>query len=377
MNKCKNMLMYRENGQWIYWGILFFLCLGSLIFVNYNYSFYDRPIAQVIEISDERQVEVTDGSQNHDTVYTQSLVATIKNGEEKGQQLELTNEYSDSRAYHPKLSKGDDVFVSIEQTNTDKLVGSMLDMKRDQALLIVAWIFIFVLLAVGRKQGLFAMISLVVNALIIAYALELYIDTSNISLLFIMSGAVIVMTILSLLFVSGFQEQTYAAIISTLLGTFMLLFITVLVLWLTDEQGLRFEEMAFLSRPPQAIFMAGVLVGALGAVMDIGVSMASSLFSLYEKNNEISIKDLRESGIEIGKDIMGTMTNILFFAYVSGTIPSLLLYLMNDASLGFTLSMNLSLELTRALAGGIGIVLTIPIGLYTTILFIHRKQVKS
>lgn len=363
--------------QWIFVSILFLLCLGSLIFVNHNATFYQKPIAEVSDIVNEEQANVTDSKENHDVVHTQLIHATLKNGEQKGSQIELTNEYSDSRAYHPKLSIGDEVFVSVEETSTGELVGSIADIKRDEALLVVAWLFIFVLLAVGRKQGLFAMISLVVNAVIIAYALDLYIDTSNVSLLFIMSGAVVVMSILSLLFVSGFHAQTYAAIISTLLGTFMLLFITMYVLDITNEQGLRFEEMSFLSRPPQAIFMAGVLVGALGAVMDIGVSMSSSLFSLYEKNNAISIKDLRESGIEIGKDIMGTMTNILFFAYVSGTIPSLLLYLMNDASLGFTLSMNLSLELTRALAGGIGIVFTIPIGLYVTILFIRWKQVKS
>ncbi len=84
--------------------------------------------------------------------------------------------------------------------------------------------------------------------------------------------------------------------------------------------------------------------------MDVAITMSSSIFWLYEKNNEISIKALKTSGLEIGKDIMGTMTNI-FFAYISGTIPMIILYLMNSSALGFTLSMNLSLELARALAG--------------------------
>ena len=70
------------------------------------------------------------------------------------------------------------------------------------------------------------------------------------------------------------------------------------------------------------------------------------------------------------------MTNILFFAYVSGSIPTLLLYLKNASTLGYTLSLNLSLELVRALAGGLGIVITIPIGLYTAIFFVNRKKAK-
>jgi uncharacterized membrane protein len=70
---------------------------------------------------------------------------------------------------------------------------------------------------------------------------------------------------------------------------------------------------------------------------------------------------------------MGAMTNILFFSYISGTIPMVLLYLKNGSPLGYTFSMNFSLELIRALTGSIGIVLTIPITLYLSILFIFRK----
>jgi uncharacterized membrane protein len=111
--------------------------------------------------------------------------------------------------------------------------------------------------------------------------------------------------------------------------------------------------------------------------MDVAITMSSSIFGLYEKNNSIPIKALKTSGLDIGKDIMGTMTNILFFAYISGSIPMLILYLKNSTPLGYTLSMNLSLELARALAGGIGIVLTIPIGLCISIFFVNRKRART
>ena len=122
------------------------------------------------------------------------------------------------------------------------------------------------------------------------------------------------------------------------------------------------------------MFLAGLFIGSLGAVMDVAITMSSSIFGIYEKDPTISIKALTKSGLEIGKDIMGTMTNILFFAYVSGSIPTLLLYFKNASAFGYTLSVNLSLELVRALSGGIGIVITIPIGLYTAIFFINRKK---
>ena len=215
-----------------------------------------------------------------------------------------------------------------------------------------------------------------VNAVLLSFALDVYVNTSDISLLWICSISVILFTVISLLLVNGFNEKTYAAIVATLLGTFISLLIAYLVIWITSENGLRYEEMRFLTSPYEMVFMAGLFIGSLGAVMDVAITMSSSIFGLYEKDNNISIKALKNSGLEIGKDIMGTMTNILFFAYISGSIPMLILYLKNASPLSFTLSMNLSLELARALAGGIGIVLAIPIGLYTSIFFINRKKAR-
>ncbi|XDZ00693.1 YibE/F family protein [Bacillus manliponensis] len=356
------------------------LCfVASVFFVNYNYSFYERPIAKVIETNLEESTKVNDMYENEDRLFTQSIIAELKNGEEKGKTIHLTNEYSLSGAYDQEYHIGDDLFVSIDtnkEENTN-LTGTIQDVKRDKFVLIVAWVFILTLLIVGKKQGLFSIISLVVNALLLSYALDIYLKTSGSSLLWICGISVILFTIISLLLVNGFNEKTYTAIIATLLGTFSSLLITYLAMRLTSENGLRYEEMQFITSPYRVVFMAGLFVGALGAVMDVAITMSSSIFGLYEKNNDISIKALKTSGLEIGKDIMGTMTNILFFAYISGSIPMLILYLKNASPLMFTLSMNLSLELARALAGGIGIVLTIPIGLYISIFFINRKKVRQ
>lgn len=359
------------------YAVIALLFITSIIFVNNNYSFYERPIAKVIKTTLEKTTETNEINEIKDQLYTQNILAQLKNGDEKGQHIQLTNEYSSSGAYDQEYQVGNELFVSIDHEKKSELTGTIKDVKRDKYVLIVAWVFIFTLLIVGKKQGLLSVISLAVNAILLSYALDIYLKTSNISLVLVCSISIILFTVLSLLLVNGFNEKTYAAIIATLLGTFVSLLITYLVMWLTSENGLRYEEMQFISRPYKMVFIAGLLIGSLGAVMDVAITMSSSIFWLYEKNNEISIKALKTSGLEIGKDIMGTMTNILFFAYISGTIPMIILYLMNSSALGFTLSMNLSLELARALAGGIGIVLTIPIGLYISIFFVNRKRTKS
>ena len=355
--------------------IVIALCLiGSFLFVNNNFSFYERDIIKVIESELISEKSVIDRHENRDVLATQLITAEIKNGDYKGSFVTIENEYSESGAYDQAYKKGDELFVSLN--DSPSLTASIQDVKRDKNLLLITWVFIIILLIIGRKQGLYAVISLAINAIILSFALDFYIKHVEISLLLICGFTVILFTIISLLLVNGFNEKTYAAIIGTLLGTFISLLITYIVMWLTNENGLRYEEMDFLTRPYKMVFMAGLFVGSLGAVMDVAITMSASIFSLYEKNNTISVASLKKSGLEIGKDIMGTMTNILFFAYISGSIPLLILYFKNGSPLLFTLSMNLSLELARALAGGIGIVITIPIGIYVSIYFVNRKRAK-
>ncbi|WP_369922160.1 MULTISPECIES: YibE/F family protein [unclassified Sporosarcina] len=362
--------------RWVMISVLTLCFISSLLFVSNNHSFYDRPIAEVINTKVVESSDVTDMHGNKDKLFTQQIIAVMKNGNQKNQEIHLTNQYSFSGAYDQQYHAGNELFVSIDSAAEGKLAGSITDVKRDKYVVVVAWIFIFTLLIVGHKQGLLAIVSFIINVLLLSFALDIYVKYYDVSLLVVCGICIVLFTAISLILVSGRTEKTYAAIAATLIATAASLSITAIVIWITSGNGLRYEEMQFLTRPYHTIFMAGLFIGSLGAIMDVAITMSSSMFALYERDRSISVKDLRASGIDIGKDIMGTITSILFFAYISGSIPMLILYLKNASPVGFTLSMNLSLELARALAGGIGIVLTIPIGLYTAIFFIERKRAR-
>ncbi|WP_078378776.1 YibE/F family protein [Sutcliffiella halmapala] len=360
--------------------IVLAICIvSSIVFVYNNYSFYDQPIAKIQEVELKDSKETIDMYGNEDRLYTQNIVAQVMNGEDKGRLITFTNEYSKSGAYDQPFKVGQEIFVEIHQNDQENatLTGTITDVKRDKYILIVTWVFILLLLLVGRRQGLYSILTLGINATIISYTLDIYLSRPHWNLVLICGISVLFFTVISFLLVNGFNEKTYAAIAATFLAMFVLIVITYLVIWLNDSQGLRYEEMPFLTRNPETIFMAGVLIGSLGAVMDIAITMSSSIFGLYEKNNEISFEALKASGMDIGKDIMGTMTNILFFVYISGSIPTIILYMKNDMDWGYMFTMNLSLELARALAGGIGIVLTIPIGIYMTLFFINQKRARQ
>lgn len=358
------------------YGIVAAICIASLVFVYHNASFYEQSIAKVIETEMIEETETTDFRGNKDQLFSQRIVAIVQNGEEKGAEVTLTNDYSSSGAYDYAYKVGHELFVALDETvdEHNRLTGEVREIKRDKYLVMVIIVFTVTLLLVGKKQGFYSVISLGVNAMLLSFALDLYIKYSTISLVLICGVTTILFTAISLFLTNGVNEKTYAAIVATLIGTLASLAITYLVVWGTGGNGLHYEEMQFLSRPYEMIFMASLFVGSLGAVMDIAMTMSASVFEIYEKNQNVSMEALRKSGMAVGKDVMGTMTSILFFVYISGSIPMLLVYLKNAAPLGFTLSINLSLELARALAGGIGIVLTIPIGLYTAIFFIQRKK---
>ncbi|MET3574279.1 YibE/F family protein [Bhargavaea ullalensis] len=353
----------------ITFGILIFLCAVSMVFVFHNHQFYDRPIVKVTGTQTTASEKQSDAGGNEDRLVTQKITAVLMNGPDKGRSIQLSNDYSHSGAFDQEYREGDELFVHLDPGGK---TGDIEDVKRDKYMAGAFWLFMFVLAAVGQKKGLFAVLSLAVNITLLVFAIELYVRT-DINLLVVAALLAVLFTVLSLLFFNGFNGKTYAAMVTTLLGTFASLAVTLLVMWLTKQNGLHYEEMQFLTRPYHLVFIAGLFIGALGAVMDVAITMSSSVFELYEKNPGISMKALKASGLEVGRDIMGTMTSILFFAYISGSIPMLILYFKNATPFGYTLSINLSLELARALSGGIGIVLAIPIGLYVSMFFVKRR----
>ncbi|MED4146874.1 YibE/F family protein [Priestia megaterium] len=159
----------------------------------------------------------------------------------------MENTYSSSGAYDQEYVKGTELFVSIDRSSDSTLSGTIKGVKRDTQMVTIVGLFILILLAIGKKQGFYSIISLFINIILLIGALNIYVLYNHVSLLAISSIAVVIFTIVSLLLVSGKQEKTYVSIISTLLGTFLSLLIAFVVIHLTDANGLRYEGMEFLN----------------------------------------------------------------------------------------------------------------------------------
>src|SRR5690625_5286755 len=102
------MLKKITNKQ-IYFFIIIILCMiASLVFVYHNHAFYERPIAKVTEVDVTETTNVIDHHENEDTLFDQHIIAEIMNGTDKGQSVQLTNEYSYSGAYDHPYNIGED-----------------------------------------------------------------------------------------------------------------------------------------------------------------------------------------------------------------------------------------------------------------------------
>ena len=126
-----------------------------------------------------------------------------------------------------------------------------------------------------------------------------------------------------------------------------------------------FEQLLALYLPIKldipGIFFSGVIIACLGAIMDVAIEISSSLYELKRRSPDISFGQLVESGMNIGRDVMGTMANTLVLVYVGSSLAMLLYFF----SLGFIYDYAIDLNLVasmflEAISGSIGLILTIP-----------------
>ena len=123
------------------------------------------------------------------------------------------------------------------------------------------------------------------------------------------------------------------------------------------------------------LLFAGILIASLGAVMDVGMSIASTLNELKEQNPQMMLKELFQSGMNVGRDMMGTMTNTLIFAYVGGAMSTLVINYAYDLSYRqLANSYVIGIEIMQGLSGSIGVVLTVPITAVIASFLVSRKE---
>jgi uncharacterized membrane protein len=186
---------------------------------------------------------------------------------------------------------------------------------------------------------------------------------------------------MTLSIVIGFNKKSFATAIGCLSGITVTGLITIIMDKLLFLSGIVDEHSRYLANLPvetsinlKAIIFAGIIIGAMGAIMDVAISIASALWEIKEKAVIISHKTLFRSGLTIGRDMMGTMANTLILAYIGSSLSVILiLTVFSNSLLGLLNREMIVIEILQALVGSLGILFTIPLTAFiSTIIYLKN-----
>ncbi|WP_245592037.1 YibE/F family protein [Clostridiisalibacter paucivorans] len=363
---------------------LTFVSVSSIVFAEDTLVEEDlekpKPVrGKVIEMVSEETAEEGFFGDNSTTII-QNVKVEILTGDHKGEILHVENMIDDMLAYNINVEEGDKVLLYLEQDTEGNIInGYISDIARDKYLVYLGIFFVLLLIIVGGMKGIKSIITLGLTILaVFKILLPMILKGYNATAISIL--ICIGVTTITLMIISGINQKTFSAIIGTTGGVLVAGIITWIMSNVANLTGLGSEEAQMLMFIPGAenfnfegILFSGIILGALGAVMDVSMSIASSLNELKITNPDIDKKSLIKSGMNIGKDIMGTMSNTLILAYTGGALHMMLLFMAHDFY--FTEIINrdmIASEVVRALAGSIGLIFTIPITAFVASIFIKE-----
>lgn len=314
--------------------------------------------------------------ENENPTTNQIITVKILTGDFKNQTRDLINMLTDNPAYSIPLKKGDKVILHLEDDESN-LNFYIADIKRDNALIFFAGLFCVILVAIGRKKGIFSLISIIATVGLIFTVLIPIILTGFCPIIAALLVGIL-STIITIYLVGGFNAKSTSAILGTSISLIFAGILSALTIIFAKLTGFAGEENMFLYsvRPDlsfKGILVASMIIAALGALMDTAVSIASTINEIHETDNSLSIMQLFKSGMNVGKDVIGTMSNTLILVYLGASLPLVLLANNIDLQKFFNLN-QVATEILSALVGSIAILACVPITAILSAYMIKKKK---
>ncbi len=328
-----------------------------------EYMEYENALVEQI-LSDSTEADPV--SENH---YrgSQSVIVLVKTGRYAGQQMLCDNTVGPM--YGQPIQVGDSVTVGLSTYSDGTVRCYVYEYNRFPGLLLVLAAFLIVTVLVGGRVGVKSLLSLALTVLALVFILLplLLQGWPTIPTTFLIS---VLVTAATFVILGGVEKKTVCACLGTLAGIALAtLFGLMAQSWLRID-GYRQEYAEALLQLRQTgesgigisgLVTAGVIVSALGAVMDVAMSISSAIQELTRVNDSLTARDLLRSGMNIGRDMVGTMTNTLILAILgSGLTLVVYIYSLGLQPWQLLSSAYMSLEAISAVASSIGVMLAVP-----------------
>ena len=299
-------------------------------------------------------------------IGTQELEIRILSGRHRGEVLPLTNYLS--ALFNVDVGVGDRIIVRLITQEDGSYYASLFNYDRALVMGGALLVFCAVLVLLGGRKGVRALLGLVFTLVCLWFLLipGLIRGLPAIPLTIAVAA---VCAAASLILLDGPSRKSLCAILGCVGGVAAAGLFAALVGALTPMDGFNMSEAENLllygaekGLSIRGLLVCGVLVAALGAVMDVAMSIASAAWELREHNDGLSRRELFRSGMNIGRDAMGTMANTLILAFAGSSFNLLILIQIYDIPfLQLANTDFLCIEMLQSVAGSMGILLTVPL----------------
>ena len=297
----------------------------------------------------------------------QLLLVEITTGQYAGDTLQVYN-YA-SPLYGAPLKVGDGCTLIISTYEIGDVSATVYEYNRTAPLIIVVGLFLLVTVLVGGRTGAKSLVGLVFTVAGVFWLLFPALMKGAPTLLSTFLTCVYVAAV-SFVILGGVQKKTACALLGTVAGMALALVFALIAQGLLRINGLRSADVEPLLQLRQTgtpiglrgLLAAGVILSALGAVMDVAMSLSSALSEVHAADPALDAKALFRSGMNIGRDMVGTMTNTLILAFLGGgLVLALYIYTLGLSAHQLISSAYLAIEVMTAVASSIGVILSVPI----------------
>ncbi|MDY6968422.1 MAG: YibE/F family protein [Spirochaetota bacterium] len=284
--------------------------------------------------------------------------------------------------------KGDTVYIGIskiEGTDQEEYI-SLYDIDNSTSIIMMIILLIIFIVIIGRIKGIFSLLALIITIMLLFFVL-VPLTLKGYSPLPISIAISIFSIIITLPIIAGIKLKTLAAIIGASTGIILSAFLAFLFGFIMHLSGIVTNEMLTVFYASNSeinirgLALAGMIIAALGAIMDVCISISSSTAEIFNANPKISEGDAFKSVLNIGTDILGSMVNTLILAYVGSSL-SLILFISIRMEPGMPLWMVLNYnpvlsEIVKSIVGSIGMFCCIPLTAFISVKLYKKKCIKK
>lgn len=330
--------------------------------------------AEVVSVAEQDMGE--DPDYNYIRIGKQKLELRIISGEYKGKIIETTNFITRTTQLEGKAGTR-----YIVGSYDGFITSNIMSYERSSLVVLLVIVFIAMVILFGKRKGVASVAALIVTLLNVVF---MFIPMLINGVPAILAAIIVVLlsTFYTMVALNGFCMKSYiATFCCTACTAFagLLAWLVSLIWGVSTLNTPEIEDLLFVTENTgfriDNLLTAGILIASMGAVMDTCMSIVSSLFELKAQNLSMTTKQLLQSGMNIGKDIMGTMTNTLILAFVGSSINLVLIYYMYCMPAISLLNTDfIIVEIVKGIISSMAVVLSIPVATFMTSYLIGKNS---